>query len=422
VELGFVGSLNTEKPRKQRGSSAVMPLKADLLPQPYPYKCSFTICSDCDYVTPKAFDAIHRFINTTGSTHLGEGLGLPIADSVFMYGERPGVLSYFQGTSGNLSRESGLLREAIQEGWIDSLHGYGDFLSRHAFSRELAERALDELAKNNIKLKIWIDHGSADNSQNIALPNFLSRGANPKHKAYHTDLLKQYGIGFVAGYNSDLIGQDGSRVKRADSLPQPEVPFSLAKKLHGRLYGRKLLRRKKYRDGTVFYSFCRARNGVLRPDASTLSHQLGRRTIQRLIQSGGTMILYQHLGSAKQKVNEFPYLDREARRALSSIAEKYHDKTIWVAPTSRILTHCFMRETMKLHASQDKGEVLVNITHTGDPASRPDPTAFHDISFRVQNHHGNNIRITWGGYTFKRAEYELFRDHGTVIKMKPSTK
>ena len=396
-----------------------MQVKTDLLKHPYPYRCSFTICNDCDYMTREAFETIHQFVNTTDNTGLGKGLGLPIADSMFMYCERPGVLSYFEGVSGNPSGDSGFLKDAVEEGWIDSLHGYGDFVTRNSFSRELAERALAELDKNNIKLKVWIDHGSVDNSQNIALPRMFSEGDNPKHRAYHTDLLKAYGILFVAGHNSDLIGQNGHKEGAAKSLPQSKVPFSLFKRFHGRFYGRKLLSKKRCRDGTMFYSFCRARNGVLRPNALTLYHQLSRENIQKLIQSEGTMILYQHLGSGEKGPNEFPYLDAEAQRALGNIAEKYHEEIVWVAPTSRLLTYSYVLESVALDAIHHNDEILITIRNKDGLVRHFELGDLQAISFRVQTQSKKNIVVRYGDYTFKKTEYMVFEDHGTVIRMSP---
>lgn len=394
-------------------------MKIGLLKHPYPYKCSFTICNDCDYITREAFQAIHRFINTTDDSKLGKGLGLPIADSMFLYCEQPGILSYFEGISSNLSKDSSFLTDAVKEGWIDSLHGYGDFVNPSTFSRELAERALGELEKNNIKLKVWIDHGSADNSQNFNLPNILSTGDNPKHKAYHTDLLKKYGTIFVAGYNSDLIGQNGHRKCLAKPLPQPEVPFSFLKRIYGRFHGRRLLSKKRCRDRNLFISFCRARNGVLRPNAFTLFHQLNPGNVQKLIQSEGTMVLYQHLGSGNKRPNEFPYLDLEARRALTNIADKYHDKIMWVAPTSKLLTYSYLLENIKLDAIQNKDKLSIEITQRNDVSRYFEMTDLRNISFRVPSFHGNKIILKYGDYTFKRTEYEIFQDNGIVIKLHP---
>ena len=392
----------------------------DLLKHPYPYKCSFSICSDCDYVTREVFEAIHQFINTTDYTEFGKGLGLPIADSMFMYCERPGVLSYFEGISDRPSQESSFLKDVIREGWIDSLHAYGDFVNPNTFSRDLAKRALSELEKNNIKLKVWIDHGSADNSQNLNLPRIFSKGDNPRDKAYHADLLKAYGITFIAGYNSDLIGQNGRRKYRAKPMTQPGVPFSFLKRIHGRLYGMKLLGEVNCKDRSFFYSFCRARNGILRPDASTLSYQLSQENLKKLIQSEGTMILYQHLGVINRNAKAFSHLDSEAVRALENMAEGYRNQIIWIAPTSKLLRYTLVRDNMALRCSNRSDELVIEMIKTNNELKEFEREDLENISFRIRNCVEHKIILKYGNYRFKREEYELFEDDGIVIRISPT--
>ncbi len=395
------------------------PPSIDLIKDPYPYKCAFTICNDCDYITREAFEVIHQFINTTDDTRLGKGLGLPIADTMFMYSERPEGLSYFKGTSGIPGKHSGFLREAVKRGWIDSLHGYGDFVKPNAFSRKMAERALNELDKKDIKLKTWIDHGSGDNSQNFSIPNLFSKGDNPKHSAYHTDLLKEYGVIFVAGYNTDLIGQNGKRKYLSKPLKQSEVPYKLSKRMQGRLWGRRLLRTKRGNDHNMFHYFSRARNGVLRPDASTLSHQLSDENIAKLIDSEGTMILYQHLGAIKRNPNPYPYLDPQAIRALSNIAKKHHDKTIWVAPTSELLAYTYLLENIELEVIHSEDSLTIEIIHKDYVGKQFDSAELQNLSFRIRDYRRDKIILKCGDYTFKDTEYETFNDRGIVIKLNP---
>ena len=396
-----------------------MHLAIDLLKHPYPYKCSFTICNDCDYITRETFEAIHQFINTTDNTRLGKGLGLPIADSMFVYTERPGGLSYFKDLSGTPGRDSDFLKDVVKEGWVDSLHGYGDFMNPNVFSRTMAEKALEELEKNNIKLKVWIDHGSGDNSQNFGLPNFLSRGDNPGHKAYHTDLLKAYGIIFIADYNTDRLGQNGKRKYVARYMYQPEVSYRGLKRLHGRFYGRRLLRIKSCRDNNPFWFFSRARNGVLRPDASTLSYQLSDENVEKLIQSGGTMVLYQHLGSVRQRSNEFPFLDQKAKKALENIAEKYHRQIIWVAPTSELLTNAYLVKNLELCPTETGDGLSIDILDRNNSSSPLGPADLKNFSFRIKNYEGDRIILKHRGHRFQGTEYEIIRDDGIIVKLRP---
>jgi len=269
---------------------------AKVLNHPYPFSCALAISNDCDYYTKESFEAIHLYLNTTCKTPIGRGLGLPISDSVFMYSERRNGLSYFSDLRGTFSKTREMLIEGMKEGWIDTIHGYGDFVRPGVFSRTLAENALNELERENIKIKIWTDHGSADNTQNLSQFDVAARGDKKKHRAYHADLLKAYGILFVSSRTTDIIGQDGTKSFRSKCLYQNGLRFRFIKRLHGNLFGKQLLNRKQLRDKHVFFSFCRARCGVLRPDVFSLKWQLSKEHIRRLIESRGSMILYQHLG------------------------------------------------------------------------------------------------------------------------------
>lgn len=189
--------------------------------------------------------------------------------------------------------------------------------------------------------------------------------------------------------------------------------------MHGRFCGKRLLGKKKCRDHNQFTFFSRARNGVLRPDASTLSFQLSDENITKLIKSEGTMILYQHLGAIRKRSNEFPYLDLNARRALNKIAEKYHDKIIWVAPTSEILAYAHLLENIELGVVHNQEALIIEVMNKHKARRHFGLSELKNLSFRVKNYQGNKIELKCGDYSFKRAEYETFEDEGIVIKLYP---
>ena len=109
-----------------------------------PFKAALAVCSDIDYATPGYFSDLHAFLNGSGETRFGPGLGLDIADSFWFYNanpETPEGISYFEGT-GDQEKDAAVIRAGIREGRIDALHAYGDFSLGGGFRRELAERAL----------------------------------------------------------------------------------------------------------------------------------------------------------------------------------------------------------------------------------------------------------------------------------------
>jgi len=393
--------------------------RVSILRHPYPYRCAFTICNDCDYYTREAFECIHEFLNTNKNTRIGKGLGLPIADSMFMYSGRPGGLSYFKGTSLRAGENAELLIDAAKEGWIDSMHSYGDFPSPGTFSRPMAENAIEELDRRGLKIRVWIDHGSGDNRQNLnVLPGF-STADDPDHPAYHTDLLKAYGIRFVAGYNSDRIGQDGGGYFRAKGMRQEGIPLSKIKWFYGKWYGKKLLRARRLKDKSRFFFFCRARNGVIRPDARFLSWQLNKENINNLVRSGGTMLLYQHLGASRRRPNIFPFLDREAVRALNRIAEMYQDQVIWVAPTSRILGYALVRKSLDPRIHEMEDEIVLELVPGNRSSYVPEIGELRDLSLRLPYLNIKKMRIRYKDYEFNEDEWEVFQDGETIVKINP---
>jgi len=56
---------------------------------PYPYRCAVALSNDPEYLTPRAFWDLHRFLNNEEPTPLGDGLGLPVTDALFMYSVDP---------------------------------------------------------------------------------------------------------------------------------------------------------------------------------------------------------------------------------------------------------------------------------------------------------------------------------------------
>jgi hypothetical protein len=203
-------------------------------------------------------------------------------------------------------------------------------------------------------------------------------------------------------------------------MTQPGVPFSFLKRIHGRLYGMKLLGEVNCKDRSFFYSFCRARNGILRPDASTLSYQLSQENLKKLIQSEGTMILYQHLGVINRSAKAFSHLDSEAVRALENMAEGYRNQIIWIAPTSKLLRYTLVRDNMALRCSNRSDELVIEMIKTNNELKEFEREDLENISFRIKNYVEHKIILKYGNYRFKREEYELFEDDGTVIRISPT--
>ncbi len=166
---------------------------------PYPYRAMLAICSDLDE-TPnrQVYWEIMRFLNTTETTSMGPGVGLEVGNSIY-FDMPPGQFSYWN--TDDAGRE--MIRTLIRSGHIDCLHSFGDL----ATMRSHAARALDELARHDCKLEVWVDHSVAPT--NFGADIMRGYGDIPEHEAYHADLTIGQGVRYVwRGRVTSIIGQD----------------------------------------------------------------------------------------------------------------------------------------------------------------------------------------------------------------------
>ena len=172
--------------------------EVELRRRPYPYQAMLAICSDLDN-TPdwRVYWEIMRFFNTTQTTALGPGVGLEVGNSIY-FDMPPDEFAY-----GNTDdRGRAMVRALVRSGHIDCLHSYGDL----ATSRRHAGAALDELARHDCHIEVWIDH-------RVAPTNFgadIMRGVGdvPGDNAYHADLTCGFGVQYVwRGRVTSVIGQ-----------------------------------------------------------------------------------------------------------------------------------------------------------------------------------------------------------------------
>src|SRR5262245_28921882 len=152
---------------------------------------SLALSIDCDGCTVERLHRVLRYWASDEKTEFGQGLSLPVASSMFAYSRNPAAppqAAYLDGD------RDGLL-EAYRRGWIDSLHGLGDFTAAQPCTRDLARKAFDTLAADGLRLKVWTNHGGPENRQ-----NFLREGTSgdePGSSFYLADLACEYGIRFI---------------------------------------------------------------------------------------------------------------------------------------------------------------------------------------------------------------------------------
>jgi hypothetical protein len=318
---------------------------------PYPYRAALALCNDADFMTEESFRFFHRFLNGRMDTPLGQGLGLEVGDSFFLFRseDSPNTFSYFANLSERPSALAPLIREYARCGLLDTLHTYGDFSSPDDFRRDLARTGIEMLKREGISIKVWVNHGTASNTQNLGPPQVSHyRGDDPGHRAYHSDITLDYGMRyFWFGHQlSDWIGHDPRWGVRAAT---DWARARLARPGQADRYRTRLLTPARLRDGRSILSFQRfAGTSGTTPTIEDLPRQLSLANLRRLEARAGYAVVYQHLGVRRQgpgfgtaayQMNKPPFLEDEERAALERLAQEYWSGRLWVTTTSRLLEY-----------------------------------------------------------------------------------
>ncbi len=342
---------------------------AEIRPFPYPYKAALAISNDLDAIRSfNEMKAIHDVLNGRKMTPCGPGLGLEIGDSFHFYSVHPeqdDTLSYFKGTSNKLTEDAPALREGIISGLLDTLHTWGNFSQKGGFLRKHARRALEELNRYDLKIPIWTNHGDIHNFQNLGrsdslgdLPEKASRhGDRSTVLEYHLDLTVQAGVRYI--WIKELTPVPGQE-RPLESRDWLEEGTSLGRDLLKGFYNRYrdsktkqplqmsnlLIRPTTFRDGTEAYEMLRF--GSFHLDGSdNIPQLLTVKNLNRLIEVGGAILLYTHLGKGRPSL-EKPFTD-DAYRALSRLAQRSIDGDLWVTTPARLCRYVEMRQRLKLY-------------------------------------------------------------------------
>lgn len=388
---------------------------------PYPYRAMLAISTDIDGTTMNVLRNTHRFLNTEHDTPWGRGLGLDIANSLWLFNDRRRrqEVAYFADYEDHNPRECGEeLLQYVRYGWIDTLHTYGSFANAHRrgipFERRYAAVALGLLEGNDLKLRVWVNHGSKANTQNIG-PAAYMRGDNPAAAEYHADLLLQYGIRFMWDYRradpdsslfprSPLIRMtlaDGQRVWGFRRSTAVAVSAEEAESLRHRFPGARVFRRQT--DGEWIAM-------VWHPQL--LGWQLNRENLDAVVDAEAYAIFGQHLG-----VLELPRSRADASRgmfgdaaleAFRLLASYEANGRILVARTSRLLEYARVVENLEFDVIRGEEGERIQVHEISDPilgASVPTVEQLRGVSFRVADPARAEI---WIGQT-RIADDEILR-------------
>ena len=246
-------------------------------------------------------------------------LGLPFEDSFWLFDPGGSDFGLFKSSMKEKGPRHDELLEEIAAGRLAVLHG-GANLDETPLAgpfREALAEGLTYLEEKARVPKIWVNHGSENNRQNIGYnANTYHRGDTPGNDFYCLDLLTGHGVEFFwtdADYDNDH--------------------FCLSP----------VMLRAYARDGREIYRFRRFRGSLPKaPDAQTLSWQLNEEHLCRLENTGGGTVIYQHWhvhrtsdGSPHTALT--PVFPKKTIQSLTVLAQKHQNSTIQLLPLREML-------------------------------------------------------------------------------------
>lgn len=370
---------------------------------PFPYNCSVAINNDTDGLDFDTFSSFHAFVSGTDETAHGPGLGLEVGNSFWIWSTSSRLSLYHSSPwdpEEKPSAEHERILELAHAGWLDSLHGFGDWPDDDLLSRSQVSQALDYLDHHNVKLQVYSNHGGLNMAHNVGGPwGYYQQADNPKHASYCMDLLEDYGFRYYwtdVMYETEKFGEDLSfhsqrelnqmveahdfdryfRGNDAHDFTQSRVIFPEINAGGRTAWKRALFNRvlipAEVRDGrrAFFYKRFRGYDG---PCAGNFVLQVNSQTLDNLEARGGSVIIYQHFGvwralmagkghaSARNSQPE-SVLDEHNLWAFRTLAERFQTGRVLVCTTQRLLNYIWMRDFLEFEVANCSGVDVIRVT------------------------------------------------------------
>jgi hypothetical protein len=307
---------------------------------PYPYKALIGIHSDIDSTKYTDITEIMRFLNSTITTGLGTGIGLPFTTSVFGVSDASACSIFDHTTDGQSIESPGhivdgelwtskTLPKYIKIGWIDFLHtlcasANSAYTSagKLNFSRDWATAYLEWVDTYGVVLPYWINHSSS--ASNITANN--DDRSNPSSAEYVVDLLVDAGIKYFE-VGASGTGRAYTALNTAESI----------------------LTAVDFQDGTKAWSFSRAYQTG--PAADNIANWCNETTLNAIVANGVMDIIAIHWGywydSGAYTQNPDPLISSASITALQLLKTYYDAGNILVAKTKDILQYDLAKKVVE---------------------------------------------------------------------------
>lgn len=384
---------------------------------PHPYRAMLAISTDIDRTTIPIMRHTHRFMNTRADTPAGPGLGLDVANSLWVFKpEASRDIALFTRSGDDISpaRELEELAFYARSGWIDTLHSYGNFsvAGTPEFKRELARRAIDELVALGVKLTVWVNHGSRTNIQNVGSHDYM-QGDLPASAGYHSDLMLDYGVRYIWTHtNTDQFGSD--KALTPVTLRDGRRVWGFSRYLHEvgpaarELAERHELTGRRGVAGRAAAASERSAYPNWWPEL--FDPQVSSEKLDSLVERSQYAVIAQHLGDL---LGPRMY-SAETAGAFRRLRAYQDTGKLLVTRTSRLLEYSRVSEHLEYGIAVAPGQVAIDITAVRDPVAGtfvPTLDQVRGMTFYVKE--PDNVELYLNGRAVSEDEIQRESSDGT---------
>jgi hypothetical protein len=394
-------------------SGRILPQKngVSVRPYPFPYRAALTVNNDADSMSHKVFEDWHAYVCGTKSTAYGDGLGLEIGDSFWLWSSAADSLAlHEQHAKQQPWKETSSLARLVElgrSGWLDTLHGIGSWSDDYAPPREIVAYGLDRLEQLGIRPTVWVNHGATPS--NIAggpwAEGWYQKADWPGHPCYSMDLLRKFGFRYHwtdACFELEKFGD------HLDYGSQPRLALAVARydwhwinryknldlknpatrQRFANLFNKTIIPIEAKDDGPM-YLFKRFR-GTDVPSSSTFAGQVTADRLDDLEAKRGCVIIYQHFGvfsligrgkrPGGRRQATTPVFDAHAIACWLDIADRHRQGKLFVATSRRLLDYVWLREHLAMDLEKQSDRWIVTLHHVDCPVS-----GRHELSQQLLN-------------------------------------